>query len=99
MKIRLAKRTEPYIKGTMVTPINNEIILKEKKTFKGQPIEDLMEEILVHEFIHIAIYDLFKDEIIAYTIDNLTKWTKDCQGYRMAFIDKKSEKIIFQTPT
>ena len=99
MRVRVAKRTEPYIKGTMVTSVNNEIILREKKTFRGQPIEDCIEEILVHESIHIAIYNLFKDEIIAYTIDNLAKWTKICQGYRIVFVGKKSDKIFYQTPT
>lgn len=99
MRVRVAKKTEPYIKTTMVTPQRGIVILKEKKSFKKQKIEELIEEILTHEFIHIVIYKIKNDEIVAQTIDRLAKWVSTEDGWKIAFVGKKTDKIICQTPT
>lgn len=98
MKIRVAKKSESYIKGTMVTPLNSEIVLREKRTFHHQKIEEIIEDILIHESIHLAIYNLFKDEIIAYTLDNLCKWSKTPNGFKIIFCNEDIKNTIFQTP-
>jgi hypothetical protein len=101
MKVRVAKKTEQYIKNTMVIPQRGVVILKEKKSFKKQKIEEgeLIEEILTHEFLHIVICKIEKDEIVAQTIDDLTKWISTEDGWKIAFVGKKTDKIIYQTPT
>jgi hypothetical protein len=96
MKVRIAKKSEPYIKSTMVTPLNSEIVLREKRTFHHQKIEGIIEDILIHESIHLAIYNLFKDEIIAYTLDNLCKWSKTSNGFKIMFCHKNIRDAIFQ---
>lgn len=99
MRVRVAKKTELYIKTTMVIPQRGIIILKEKKTFKRQKIEDLIEEILTHELLHIVICKVTKDEVVAQTLDNLAKWISIESGWKIVFVSKKTDKIIYQTPT
>lgn len=99
MRIRVAKKTEPYIKSTMVIPQRGVVILKEKKLFKKQKIDELIEEILTHESLHVVICKVVKDEIVAQTIDNLVKWIFTEDKWKLAFVGKKTDYFICQTPT
>jgi hypothetical protein len=97
-KVRIAKKSEPYIKGTLVALESNEIVLKERKTSMGHKIEDEITETLTHEILHLTIFKILKDEIIAQSVDNISRWIKTGCGYRLVFLSMKTKKMIFQSP-
>lgn len=66
----------------MCSLTTNEVILKEHKTqgsvhmtWKRAKTEDVIETILVHEFIHLVIFEL-EGELIATALDNICGWNK-----------------------
>ena len=92
-RIRLPSRDEQFIDGTMLDPSNGDIILREDK---DEISEEDIEEVLNHEFIHLAIGDL-EGYLVSGAIDSISGWI--CLPGEKAHLVFISEKlVIFQLP-
>ena len=92
-RIRLPSRDEQFIDGTMLDPSNGDIILREDQ---DEMSEEDIEEVLNHEFIHLAIGDL-ESYLVSGAIDSISGWI--CLPGEKAHLVFISEKlVIFQLP-
>lgn len=95
-KIRIRKENEKYIPSTMVDCVNKEVILKERKWFikpskkypEGIPTEEIIEEILNHEFVHIEVGKI-EGDVVSQALDRISVW--------LAFPERKYAKLLFFT--
>lgn len=92
-KIRIARKEETYLDGTMVSPLENEIILKEPEIDSelGEPIENLIEEILNHEVLHLVICKL-EGDIVSSCLDRITFWIYNGKRWKLTFKVKRCKK-------
>lgn len=74
----------------MVSPLENEIILKEglKDTQLNEYTENIIEEILNHEILHLVIAKL-EGDIVSSCLDRVTFWKKKGERWELIFKTKR----------
>lgn len=103
--VRICKEEENYIESTMADCVLREVILKEPKWFvkkskknpNGILTEEIIEEILTHEFIHIVVGKLHGD-VVSQALDNISLWIelKQKNKAKIVFGTKEKEEVIPQ---
>ena len=83
MQIRLPKR--PYLPMTYYNSGHDEIHLVEKGIHFDYAVEDIIEEIISHEYLHAILSKLFENnskDSPANALDRICFWNKDKIEFR-----------------